>query len=180
MKGGVIDNNKEILDIIDENDDVIGQMSKKDIHEGNKIRHREIAVLIYDSNGNLLLQQRSKKKHFNPGKWTVSAIGHVLSGQTPEQAAHRELEEELGFDTKVVFAERRSFDYENHASYGFIYTGEFPKHVMIKPDKDELERAGFFTKKQVQKMIEEDKIGGYSKLTITNFLSGKYPLKNSS
>jgi isopentenyl-diphosphate delta-isomerase type 1 len=173
-KGGAVDFNKELLDVIDEDDKVIGQMTKKDVHAGSNILHREIGILIYDKSGNMLLQQRSWKKKLFAGEWTISVIGHVLSGQTPEEAAHMELKEELGFDTELKFAERRLFADGNHMSYGFIFTGEFPRGVMISPDKDELVRAGFFKRDEVLKMIGEGKIGPHSALTIQNFLSGKY------
>jgi len=150
-KSGVTDNEKELLDLIDDNDQVIGQLSKKEIHEGKNLLHREVGVIIYDNNGNLLLQQRSFKKKLGPGKWTPSAVGHVLSGQTPEEAAHMELKEELGFDTHLKLVDKRKFVLGDHASIGFIYAGEFPKGVMIIPDRDELEKAGFFSVTDIKK-----------------------------
>jgi len=172
--GGAIDNNKELLDVVDADDNVIGQLTKKEIHAGDKIRHREIGILIYDSNGNLLLQQRSRKKHLFASEWTITVTGHVLSGQTPEQAAHIELQEELGFDTDLKFAERRSFDFDNHAAFGYIFIGEIPKQIMVSPDANELERASFFTRQKALEMISNGNIGSMSAQTIQNFLSGKY------
>ena len=57
------DNEEEIVDVVNENDIVIGQMSKNEVHSGSKIYHREIGVLIYDTDGRVLLQQRSFKKN---------------------------------------------------------------------------------------------------------------------
>lgn len=173
-KGGIVDNYKEILDLIDENDNVIGQLSKKLIHEGKNLLHREVAVVIYDNNDNLLLQQRSFKKKLAPGKWTPSAVGHVISGQTPEEAAHMELKEEVGFDTNLKLVEKRKFIFGDHTSLGFIYTGKFPKGVMIIPDKDELEKAGFFPINEIKKMMENGLIDRYSAETLNKFISGKY------
>lgn len=173
-KGGLIDNAKELLDVVDENDKVIGQMTKKEIHDGNKIRHREVGILIYDSSGNLLLQQRSRKKQKFASEWTISVTGHVLSGQTPEEAAHTELMEELGFDTKLKYVKKRLFDYDNHSSFGYIYTGVSPKHINMSPDRDELERASFFTREKTLEMIKGGQIGPLSALTIQNYLTGKY------
>lgn len=173
-KSGVTDNNKEILDIVDENDNVIGQMSKKEIHAGQGILHREVAVLIRDKNGNLLLQQRSYKKKYFPGKWSITASGHVLSGQTPEEAAHMELREELGFDTKLTFVEKRKYSWQNNTALGSLFVGEFPSGVMITPDKDELEKAGFFSVSEIYKMMENESLDPHSTRNIKEFLSGKY------
>ena len=173
-KSGVTDNNKELLDIIDDNDNVIGQLSRKSVHEGKNILHREIAVVIYDSSGNLLLQQRSFKKKLGPGRWTPSAVGHVVSGQTPEEAAHMELKEELGFDTCITLVEKRKFIYGDHSSIAFIFTGKLPKGVTIVPNKNEVENARFYSIKEIAKMLETDFLDVYSAETLKKFISSKY------
>lgn len=169
-KSGVVDNNKELIDVIDENDNVIGQMTKKDIHEGKNILHREVAVIIYDSNNNILLQQRSFKKKYFPGKWTPTAIGHVISGQTPLEAAHMELKEEMGFDADLAFVEKRKYVTGDHISLGFLFKGEFPKGVMISPDRDEVEKANFFTFEDITKMIKEGVIDPHAAETLNRFM----------
>lgn len=173
-KGGVIDNNKEILDVINEGDEVIGQLTKKEIHDGINILHREIAVLVHDGNGNLLLQQRSFKKKYFPGKWTVAAVGHVLAGQTPEEAAHMELKEELGFDTSLNFVEKRKYISGDHTSFGYLFIGKFPAGQMIVPDSDEVEKAGFFDLDGIKKMMKDKSIDNHSIETINKFQSGFY------
>lgn len=173
-KDGSSDYYKETLDVVDENDQVIGTMSKKDVHTGVKIIHREIAVLIYDTNGNLLLQQRSYKKKSYPGAWSIATTGHVLAGQTPEEAAHMELKEELGFDTELKFVEKRIYEYENHKSFGYLYLGKFPKGAMIVPDRDEVQKAKFISQVDILKMQEEGSIDPHSIKTINNYLNGVY------
>ncbi len=172
--GGTIDNNKEMLDVINEEDEVIGQLTKKEIHDGINILHREIAVLVHGGNGNLLLQQRSFKKKYFPGKWTVTAVGHVLAGQTPEEAAHMELKEELGFDTPLTFVEKRKYISGDHTSLGYLFIGKFPTGQMIIPDPDELEKAGFFDLDGIKKMEEDNSIDYHSIETINKFQSDYY------
>ena len=50
----------EYLDIINENDQIIGQASKKDIYN-KMLRHRIVHVLIFNNKNEMLLQQRNKK-----------------------------------------------------------------------------------------------------------------------
>lgn len=89
---------EELIDVLDENGNKTGKIeTRKEVHEKG-LWHRIIVVSIIDRNGHLLMQQRSLNKDSNPGKWDVSATGHVSSGQTSIEAAVREVSEELGIE----------------------------------------------------------------------------------
>ncbi len=90
----------ELLDIIDENDNVIGQ-EERDVCLEKKLLHRAVHVFVFNFHGELLLQKRSMQKKTYPGAWTSSCSGHVSAGQNYEEAAVRELEEELGIKIKA-------------------------------------------------------------------------------
>lgn len=61
--------------------------------------HRSVHVWVVDPAHNAaLVQQRALAKDTNPGKWDVSCAGHVSAGDTPEESAVKELEEELGLE----------------------------------------------------------------------------------
>ncbi|MDD5489466.1 MAG: NUDIX domain-containing protein [Candidatus Moranbacteria bacterium] len=83
------------LNIVDENDNIIGEDTRKNIHEKGLI-HREIAVWIFNDSKEILFQKRSLTKERYPGLWSASCAGHVEIGDDYEQAALRELEEETG------------------------------------------------------------------------------------
>ena len=85
----------EIFDVVDEEDNVIGQATRQECHQKGLL-HRAVHVLIFNSGGELLLQQRSLKMDTAPGYWTGSATGHVKSGDDYLETAHRELGEDLG------------------------------------------------------------------------------------
>ncbi|MCA9397648.1 NUDIX domain-containing protein, partial [candidate division WWE3 bacterium] len=89
----------ELLDLVNENDEVIGTILRSEANSNPKVYHREIGILIADSQDRVLMQQRSKNKKVYPLYWIVSCAGHVSAGMTPEEVAHKELQEELGFDT---------------------------------------------------------------------------------
>lgn len=159
----------EIIDIVDENDVVIGQEDKGVVHAGNRILHREIGVLVTDTEGRLLLQQRSFSKKFFPGTWSVSAVGHVPAGMTPEEAAHKELQEELGFDTELKFVEKRIYDSGEHTSFGYLYTGIFPKGATVEIDPSEVAQAKFVTKEELAQMEAEGLVDYHTIETIKKF-----------
>jgi len=85
----------EDLLIVDQLDQVVGRAAKADIHL-RRLYHRQAYVFIENSAGQLLLQQRSRNRYFDPGAWTSSASGHVAEGESYLAAALREVYEELG------------------------------------------------------------------------------------
>lgn len=84
----------EVFPVVDERDEVIGAMPRDEVHARNE-RHRAIHVQIFNRAGEVFLQKRSIWKDRSPGKWDSSTAGHVDAGETYEQAARRELMEEI-------------------------------------------------------------------------------------
>jgi isopentenyldiphosphate isomerase len=87
--------NDEIVDVVDEDDVVVGQASRREVHDRGWL-HRAVHVLAFDPQGNLLLQKRvDDDRKFNPGRWTSTVSGHVAAGDTYDATAQREVTEEL-------------------------------------------------------------------------------------
>jgi len=85
----------ELLDVVDENDNIIAVKTRGEIH-AECLMHRAVHILVFNSAGELFLQKRSLSKDEQPGKWDSSAAGHVDSGESYDDCARREIEEELG------------------------------------------------------------------------------------
>ena len=92
----------EFLDVVDENDKVVGKASKSEIYK-KRLRHRIVHTMIFNSEGKLLLQKRSVNKSFCPSYWSTSVGDHVQSGETAEEGALREMEEEVGIKSALEF-----------------------------------------------------------------------------
>ena len=86
---------EEWFDIVDEADRVIGKALRKEVH-AKRLRHRAIHVFVFNEEGQIFLQKRSHLKDMCPGLWDSSCSGHVDSAETYDEAAPRELGEELG------------------------------------------------------------------------------------
>lgn len=86
---------EEVLDIINRKDEVIGHAVISEIYK-KKLPHRIVHVLLMDEEGRIACQIRSKHKSFCPGCYSTSVGGHVQLGETPQEAAKREMKEELG------------------------------------------------------------------------------------
>ncbi|QHQ62009.1 NUDIX domain-containing protein [Anaerocolumna sedimenticola] len=58
--------------------------------------HLVIHVCIFNSEGNMLIQQRQPFKEGWPNMWDITAGGSATKGDTSQSAAERELFEEIG------------------------------------------------------------------------------------
>src|SRR6476620_1025525 len=115
-------------------------MDKLEVHEKGLL-HRAFSIFIFNSKGEMLLQQRAKEKYHSPNLWTNACCSHPLPGENTETAAHRRLNEELGFDTGLV----KAFDFTYKTSvenglteyeYDHVYTGIYDG--MIYPHDQEV------------------------------------------
>jgi len=159
---------EEVVDLVDENDNVIGTAKKGMANSDPKLIHREIAIILVNKNGEVLLQQRSHKKKVFPGVWTTSCGGHVFRGASPEETAHRELQEELGFDTELTFFKKflRKEPNETHFSYWFWGTYEDEK-ITIEPE--EVEGVDWANEEKLEQLIKDEKITKVSGEMIKEF-----------
>lgn len=86
----------EVFDIVNEEGVVIGSATRAECHGNPDLLHCVAHVLVFRTNGRLILQRRSLTKDLYPGLWDTSVGGHFLPGEQPVQAACREMAEELG------------------------------------------------------------------------------------
>ena len=91
---------QNLVDVLNEQGEKIGEIKTAlEVHIKG-LWHATAHVWIYTSRGEVLLQKRSEEAVTYPGLWDISAAGHVDSGETPEEAAVREVEEEIGIKIK--------------------------------------------------------------------------------
>lgn len=87
----------EWFDKVDDNDRVIGRVSRHHAHI-HGIKHRAVHLFIQDKADKWMLQKRSANKDVEPFLWTSSCSGHVDHGESYTEAAIRECKEELGIE----------------------------------------------------------------------------------
>lgn len=88
------------LNIVDENDNIIGKDTRENIHKKGLL-HREVHVWIYNKKGEILFQKRAEDKDLYPGLLDVSVGGHVEIGDDYLKTAIKELEEETGIKAEA-------------------------------------------------------------------------------
>ena len=92
----------EYLDLYDVNRVKTGEIMQR----GSKMpknRYRLVVrVIIFNSEGKMLIQQRAADRNSYPNMWDFSVGGSVEAGETSSQGAERELLEELGLKVKLL------------------------------------------------------------------------------
>ena len=121
--------------LVNENDEQIGTMEKMEAHQKGLL-HRAFSIFIFNSKGELLLQQRASEKYHNGGLWTNTCCSHPLPGEDVLTAANRRLHEEMGFVTLLSPA----FNFTYHTSfanglteyeYDYVLTGTYDGIIKI-------------------------------------------------
>jgi isopentenyldiphosphate isomerase len=86
----------ELVEIWDKSGKPTGKTAfKSRVHQAGWF-HPTVHVWFYTFNGKVLLQKRAAEKDTFPGLWDVSVAGHMQAGETPLEAARREVKEEIG------------------------------------------------------------------------------------
>jgi isopentenyldiphosphate isomerase len=86
----------EYFDLIDDDGRIIGRATREECHRNPALVHRVAHVLVLNRRGELYLQKRAASKDVQPDKWDTSVGGHLALGEDYDDAATRELREELG------------------------------------------------------------------------------------
>lgn len=140
----------EWLEIVDDHDRVVGRARRAECHGNPNLVHRTAHVVVFASDGRLLLQKRSRGKDIQPGKWDTAVGGHLSPGENYEQAARREAAEELGIDLgheplEFLFQHhiRNRVESENVAVYKLVHDGPF------RPPPGEVDALQFWSADEI-------------------------------
>jgi isopentenyl-diphosphate Delta-isomerase len=120
----------ELIDILDLRGNVVGVASRAEIYD-RRLPHRIVHVMLQRADGKVFLQRRSTNVRYLPGHLCTSAGGHVKAGETPHQAALREVEEELELSGRPLeLVDEFIFD-DGHHRRIFLYRlhSAAPLHV---------------------------------------------------
>ena len=88
---------EELVDIVDEHDAVIDTVTRREMR-ARRLRHRAVFIAVQHTDGRLLVHQRSHDKDVMPGAWDIAVGGVVGAGESYDDAAVRELAEEIGVE----------------------------------------------------------------------------------
>lgn len=111
----------ELIDIVNDRDEVVGKATQEEVYT-RKLTHRIVHVfVIHPETRQVYLQRRAASKQYLPEYYCTSAGGHVRSGESYQDAAKRELEEELGLNTPVHKVHSMQFTSDGHNRFIGLY-----------------------------------------------------------
>ena len=149
---------EEILDLVDLNDNVIGTVSRKAAHTNKAFAHRGTALIIVNSNSQVLMCKRAMTKPTNPGIWTVASSGHVQAGQNPMVAVAEEAHEELGIEVEPIFVQKE-WEYEQNETMVYYVCYAFYDGDDITLDPEEMSEYRWIRYDDFEVFCEENEIG---------------------
>ena len=128
----------EKIILVDLDDQEIGAEEKLRTHE-KSLLHRAFSVFIHGDD-KMLIQKRSLTKYHSGGLWANACCSHPRAGETLEEAVHRRMLEEAGFDCPVT--EAFSFTYRTEFTNGLteyefdhVFIGEYSGEVNMNPEE---------------------------------------------
>lgn len=147
----------EFVVLVTPEDQVTGLMEKQQAHiEG--VLHRAFSVFVFNDKGDVLLQQRAAHKYHTPTLWANTCCSHPRENESYEQAAHRRLQEEMGFDCQL----EHRFHFIYHAEFDnglieheldHVFTGYYNGDVT--PDPDEVMAYQWISPEDLKRDIQE-------------------------
>lgn len=119
----------ELLDIVNKDDEVIGQKLRSKIYLKKLSNFRVVNAFVINKEGKLWIPRRTKDKSIFPLYLDASMGGHVKSGETYEEALRRELMEELRINVNV-----NGYKYLGSLNPNKHATSAFMKVYMLKKE----------------------------------------------
>ncbi|RKN23776.1 NUDIX domain-containing protein [Micromonospora musae] len=144
----------EVLDVVDEHDRVVGQARRDEVY-ANRLRHRCAFVLARDDDGHVFVHRRTARKLVFPSLYDMFVGGVVGAGESYDEAALREAEEELGVAGLPAPVPLFKFLYETpqHSWWSYVYEVRCPSTVAPQPE--EVAWHAFLTEAELERRLTE-------------------------
>ncbi|WP_406205351.1 NUDIX domain-containing protein [Streptomyces sp. NBC_01017] len=159
----------ETLDIVDEHDRVVGRSRRGEAY-AKGLRHRCVFIEARDSEGRLFVHRRTPTKLVFPSRYDMFVGGVVGAGESYDDAALREAEEELGVSGLPRPTYLFKFLYDDGAGqtwWSAVY--EVRCELPVRPQPEEVAWHDFLAETEVERRLADwtwvpDGLAAYERL----------------
>jgi isopentenyldiphosphate isomerase len=147
------DDQNELFVVVDEEDNILEYRTRYDCHHDKSLIHRAVGIVVVNAKGEILLQRRSMNKDIDGGKLDVAASGHVGKGESYEEAATREMKEEIGIEADLTFVKKMIMHFSEETEYDVLFktTHEGP----FQTNKNEIDSVAFVSREELKQKESE-------------------------
>ncbi|MFD5661908.1 NUDIX hydrolase [Streptomyces hirsutus] len=145
-------NADEILDIVDENDRVVGLSPRGEAY-ARGLRNRCAFILVRDAEDRIFVHRRTATKLVHPSLYDMFVGGVVGTGESYAEAALREAEEELGVSglPQPVFLFKFLYDGDRGSWWSAVH--EVRCDLPVKPQVEEVAWYTFLTEQELERRL---------------------------
>jgi isopentenyl-diphosphate Delta-isomerase len=143
-----------VIDTVDRNDEPIGLIHRDEVFI-KRASFRVAHDLIFNSRGELLVQQLASTRTRHPGYWGSSVAAYLFAGESYQAAAERRLAEELGvYSVPLRYVGKTSMVDEGSEKFigVFTATSDGPFHF----DRKHIERIEFLPRNVIRELQASD------------------------
>lgn len=149
----------ELLDVVDDNDIVIGRELRSLVHQRG-LQHRGVHAFLFTEDGRLLVQRRSKDRAASPFLWDCSVSEHVQAGEDYLTAVIRGLREEMGLQgtkTREIVTFKMNYG-PNDNEISRIHQG-LVDPALVRFDPVEIEQIAYYGLAELLERMESGEQG---------------------
>lgn len=147
---------QEFVILVDDGDRETGTAEKLDAHVQGAL-HRAFSIIIWDTAGRMLLQQRAASKYHSGGLWTNTCCGHPRPGEDAATAASRRLVEEMGLSCPLTplgtITYRAEFD-NGLTEHEIVHVFRGLHNGAVSPNPEEADGYAWRTLDDVRRDVE--------------------------
>ena len=134
---------EEVVIVVDDHNRPVAELPRHRVR-GENLPHRATCIFVFDRRGRVLVQRRTATKDLYPGFYDLAAGGVVAAGESYEQCAEREAEEELGI-RGTALTPKFDFHYrdEHNRCFSRVFTCVHDGPFTLQPE--EVESVKFHT-----------------------------------
>jgi 8-oxo-dGTP pyrophosphatase MutT (NUDIX family) len=164
---------QSFFDQVDDTDTLVNNVASYDEVHSQGLWHRGVHVIIYTPDKHIVMQKRAPSLKYHPNEIEVSVGGGVDAGESPEQAAVREIYEELGItipESSLRFIGKTKFNHHTKTQHNrvFIYSYAICLErdaLKLQINEEESTLAFFISAKRLRRALRMHRIKNIGRIS---------------